>query len=302
MSNNLRFFEYTSVQAVKDLDAIWYASADFTDQQILQKIRWTSAYMNSITKRWFIPLRETIDLSGDGSNILWDSEHRVPILEIKSIYEVDNRDEYGAIEDKTIIASGSDVVIEGVLLRSPDGYWSAGIKNYQVDIVRGKMEDTGKVETTLAADLSVGAGSMTLASVDGIYTGDYLVVDGDFGAIVRSVDTGTNVVGISEVLAGQLRPDPKVAGSSVVRYGRIPYAAEEACLILVHSDLGPGGSGMIGSQLAGPMVSETTDNYKYTIAAGSYKGDTITTGNPRVDMLLASLQDPGVVAVTEGVV
>ena len=292
----IRYFEYASVDDIKSIDSTWYdaSPAPYSDSQILTKIRYTSAFINHLTGKNFTPVSDTFYWSGDKSRILCDPVNPVSILDVTSVSELNSRSFGGTVVEDEDAIDSSDYVIDGCTLVYMVGEWQHGVRNYKVVATLGEMDNVNKVSTTLSSDFVSEGSSVAVVDSTGIYADDVIIIDDDLPLIVGSVSGQT--ITVHPVPSSPL----KRAGSSVVRYGRLKDAARQACMALVHRDLGPGGSGMIGTQLAGPIIKETTDNYSYTLASNYGNSNTTNgTGDPYIDMLLNGLLDGGYIGITE---
>jgi hypothetical protein len=189
---------------------------------------------------------------------------------------------------------------------SPANRFAYDDQNVRIQGVFGNIDICERFETTLAADLSRGATSMSLTDTDDLQTNDVLLVDKKFWVIVGSVttpsvpqDDGPPVVPlVPGVLALDPSPGKALSGAPVVFYGKVHRLIREAAVrtALAHQYL-PGSEEEQQLGLSRRIKREETDNYEIEFFQGggvSSVAPESGTGDPMADAILSRFRAPTV--------
>lgn len=301
---------------IQDLRALSVFSDDqaFTDLRLRNILEFSSRRIEQLTNQWFGPRRLDLLRSGMGrrqveepnSNKIIELE-RLALVSPSSGAETNIENRFLAVMDRMVrlrwtfgesehflfhgdfnpLRSGDRAFMDMKRRRFPDND-----NNVRLIGVFGWIDQTEKVETTLASDLSRNGTLVTLADASAIEDGDLLMIgDGDVTFWVIA-----NADGIVPANTVAIDPSPKkaTAGVRVVRYGQVEFMIRDATLrTAVANRFMPGSDEELELQNSRRVRREETDNYEIEFfAAPSGSKIPSGTGDPIADSVLSDFKRP----------
>jgi len=316
-----------------DLRAIFTDTTKYPDTALLRLLELSADIVEAVTQQFFGP--RYLDFVADGLGRRFVEEaNQNKIIEVKSLehrrtdgsfqlieartYSVLARrvrlrtiDKSSSPADRAFVAgsrislghghsSGTGTGGQGIRVPagSPANRFPYDDQNVRLAGVFGWLDLSDKVETTLAADLSVGDVSVSLTTTDELLQDDVLLIDNKFWVIVGSVtlasipasDGPPAVVAVPGTVAMDPSPGKATSGASVVRYGRVPRLIREAVLrTAVANKFAPGSDEELAASDDHRIKREKTDNYEIEFFAGQKKDSASSggTGDPKADTILS---------------
>ena len=312
LNNDIRnryVFEYTTLTRIR---AEGITSASLSDADCRALIRHYSKVINNVTGQWFWPLEYTERMNGSGFPTI-THPFSIPLLEVRSVTldKGDSTVAYGADE---FVVHDRDIELSSYSYDNVGSYYynahrvkfpSTRPLNILTDGTFGWLENrpfvpydqVAKVSTTIAATLTNGDTSVTVADSTGFRVNDVIVI--------RSGAAGATYAGhaiLTAVSAGTLSFDAvnlntdSLASGNIATYGQVPDAVNRACAILVirfMAKLSQTVTGSTVANFANRVIRERTDQYEYQLSQdGGASAGALSTGDVEADRLIQTYCAP----------
>ena len=256
------------------------ASAGFTvtdPVDAAEKIIAASEHLQKTLGMIFTPQSEEVNCRG-GKNYL-EHPSSYPFLEVNSILYQNSGIEYDE----------ENVIVEKWAIKQR--YGRKFIHDMTIDGTFGYLDNINKTQTNNASELTRESDEMELDSVNNFMIGDIVdITDGDesYRIIVNAIDRENKTISFDAITDFG---EEIAIGSSITRWGTIPYMIRRATILLYKKlNTAIGSSDYEDEQLQGRIKTEKTDNYSYTLFTNQEThgsgGKPYLTGDEMVDNAL----------------
>ena len=282
----MAIYKYTTVP---ELRTAGITAAMVSDANAAALIEEASLAVNSLTSNWFVPIRQTAVLDGQGNRALLLPAPQLEIITDPIVYDSDRSTtrtleaSVGYFESTSSGVDPGDMATtvakavggEGEVV-SQAGDWFLvqtmrfpdGVGNVSIEGFYGCISPTiSKFETTTTVSFDPEDTTITLTDGTGFNAGKIVSIlvsdEVVYSAIILS--RSTNVITVDK--AYDL--DEAVAiGATVVTFGKVPYPVKRACLIMCVELSSPLAESIEELGISGRLISERTDSYSYSLQSG----------------------------------